>query len=131
MSSVNILECLNEIKNCEGFDRIPQRVLNDGAEILIHPLTILFEKMYTQKTILAQWLIAKVIPIHKKGPKNNIKNNRPISNLCSTSKIFEKLNLKRLLQIETLDNIDITGKHQHGFKKNTVPLLSSSNCNQW
>ena len=56
MSSPMILECLKEIKikNCEGFDRIPQRVLTDGAEILVTPLSILFEKIYTQKAIPAQ-----------------------------------------------------------------------------
>ena len=35
MSRATILECLKEIKieNCEGYGRIPQRVLVDGAEI--------------------------------------------------------------------------------------------------
>ena len=37
---------------------------------------------------------------------------------CSTTKIFEKLILKRLLELNTLHNIDLTGKHQHGFKRN-------------
>ena len=120
MSCDNILECLKDIKpkNCEGYDRIPQRILTDGAEILINPLKSLFDKIYTQKTIPEQWSIAKVIPIHKKGPKNNVENYRPIANLCSTSKVFEKLILKHLSKIEALQNTDITGKHQHGFKKN-------------
>ena len=101
MSSSMILECLKEIKikNCEDYDRIPQRVLADGAEILVAPLSILFDKIYKQKSIPAQWSISKVVPIHKKGSKNNIENYRPIANLCSTSKIFEKFILKRLLQI--------------------------------
>ena len=120
MLKENVLECLKDlkIKNCEGYDRIPQRVLADGAEILVNPLHKLFEKIYLQKCIPEQWSIAKVIPIHKKGPKNNIENYRPISNLCSTSKIFEKLILKHLLNISEKQKIDITGKHQHGFKKN-------------
>ena len=120
MSCANVLECLKEIKqkNCEGYDRIPQRILLDGAEILVTPLTILFGKIYNEKSIPEQWSIAKVIPIHKKGPKNNVENYRPIANLCSTSKIFEKLILKQLLKIESLQNVDITGKHQHGFKRN-------------
>jgi hypothetical protein len=120
MSCTNILDCLKEIKtkNCEGYDRIPQRILSDGAELLVFPLTTLFEKIYSQKNIPEQWSIAKVIPIHKKGPKNNVENYRPISNLCSTSKVFEKLILKQLQKIESIQNTDITGKHQHGFKRN-------------
>ena len=119
MTTKDIIECLRtiKIKNCEGYDRIPQRILVDGTDILTKPLKGLFEKIYNQKTIPAQWSIAKVIPIHKKGPKCNIENYRPISNLCSTSKIFEKLILRKLQSIELLNNVDLTGKQQHGFKK--------------
>ena len=74
MTSKDIAECLRsiKIKNCEGYDRIPQRVLVDGAEILIKPLVVLFQKIYNQKIIPAQWSIAKIVPIHKKGPKCDI-----------------------------------------------------------
>ena len=120
MSRTEILDVIASIKtkNCEGFDRIPQRVLVDGADVLIHPLTVLFSKIYTQKKLPEQWLISKIIPIHKKGPKNEIKNYRPIANLCSTSKIFERLILKRIQSIELESKIDLTGNQQHGFKKN-------------
>ena len=53
----------------------------------------------------------------QKGPKQNIENYRPIANLCSATKIFEKLILLRLQKLETLNNTDLTGKNQHGFKK--------------
>ena len=53
----------------------------------------------------------------QKGPKQNIENYRLIANLCSSSKIFEKLILKQIQKLETLNEIDITGKNQHGFKK--------------
>ena len=62
-------------------------------------------------------LIAKTIPVHKKGPKNDIENYRPIANLCSTTKIFEKLILKRIQEIQDDCKVDITNKNQHGFKK--------------
>ena len=69
MTSTDILECLKSIKNknCEGYDRIPQRILRDGANELIIPLTGLFQRIYTQKTIPEQWSISKVIPVHKKA----------------------------------------------------------------
>ena len=46
MSSADIRNCISSIKtkNCEGFDRIPQRILIDGASILLNPLSKLFEK---------------------------------------------------------------------------------------
>ncbi len=37
--------------------------------------------------------------------------------LCSISKFFEKLILKRLLNLQTLNNVDFIGTQQHGFKK--------------
>ena len=119
MSPSNVFECIKSIKvkNCEGHDRIPQRVLFDGADHLTAPLAELFSRIYTQNKIPQQWLIAKVNPIHKKGNKNDIENYRPISNLCSTSKIFEKLILRRVLEIEDENKADLTGVEQHGFKK--------------
>ena len=72
MTDADILECLKEIKikYCEGFDRIPQRILVDGANILICPLKELFRRIYFQNAIPEQWLISKIIPIHKKGKIN-------------------------------------------------------------
>ena len=61
-------------------------------------------------------LISKVCPIFKKGAKNEISNYCPISNLCSTSKVFEKLILERIKQIEKENGVDLTGVQQHGFK---------------
>ena len=55
-----------KIKNCEGHDYIPQWILLDWIDFLKNPLFTLFNKIYIQKIILEQWLISKVIPIHKK-----------------------------------------------------------------
>ena len=38
-----------KVKNSEGFDRIPQRILVDGANELKLPLSILFAKIYDKK----------------------------------------------------------------------------------
>ena len=90
MSPPEILECVKQlkIKNCEGYDQIPQRFLIDGIDILISPLSKLFSLVYRDKQIPEQWLIAKITPIHKKETKNNVENYRPVASLCSTSKIL-------------------------------------------
>ena len=107
-----------KIKNCEGYDRIPQRILVDGFQFLSKPLIVLFDEIYKTKSIPEQWLVAKIIPVLKKGNPSQISNYRPIANLCSTSKIFEKLILQRLHRIEEQNLIDLTNKSQHGFKRN-------------
>ena len=82
------------------------------------------------KKIPEQWRISKVIPLLKKGNLSKIENYRPIANLCSTSKIFEKLILMRLSQLESIKNLSFTGKSQYSFKKNhstaTIGLILQS-----
>ena len=75
MSSTDLKECIKniKIKNCEGYDRIPQRVIVDGFNTLKTPLEALFNKIYHQKTIPEQWLISKITPIHKKVLKHQSK----------------------------------------------------------
>ena len=120
MTPENVLNAIKSLKtkNCEGFDRIPVRILVDGIDHLTQILSYLFYLIYKHNKIPDQWRISKVIPLFKKGNPTKIENYRPISNLCSTSKIFEKLILMRLSQLENLQNISLTGKSQHGFKKN-------------
>jgi hypothetical protein len=96
---------------------MPLRILRDGATTPSKPLSVLFHKIYEKKEIPKQWKVSKVIPLHKKGKKEDIENYRPISNLCSITKVFKKLILLRLEEIEKENVIDLTGFEQHGFKK--------------
>ena len=127
MTPDKVLESMKglKVKNCEGCDLIPQRILADGIESLIDPYSKLFNRIYTQKTIPEQWKMAKITPVFKKGKKEEISNYRPISNLNSASKIFERLILIRINEIEQEMNVDLTGESQHGFKKNKSTTTAS------
>ena len=126
MQESDVETAINSLKNknCEGHDRIPVRILADGKLLLLKPLTQLFRKIYQTRQIPEQWLISKIIPIHKKGQTKNVENYRPIANLCSCSKIFEKLILQRIRKLEFDNKIDLTGKSQHGFKPNHSTLTA-------
>jgi len=68
-----------------------------------------------------EWKMAIVTPLHKAGPKDKVEQYRPISNLSSCSKLFERVILGRLINLGELD-----GEFKHGFKKNritTAPML--------
>jgi len=93
MTEDKVAECLNElkIKNSKGYARIPMRILKDGASILRNLLSALFGRIYKGKEIPKQWKVAKIIPLHKKGNKQDVANYRPISNLCLVSKVFQKM----------------------------------------
>ena len=120
MDPNSIRECILSIKvkNCEGYDSIPQRCLIDGVESLGTAFNGLFKRFYEQSAIPEQWLVSTTIPVFKNGgDRKDIKNYRPISNLCSSSKIFEKLILKRILDLQADHNVDLTGTNQHRFEK--------------
>ena len=48
MKREDLLKALREIsmKNLEGCDMIPQRILIEGIDVLFEPLVILFDKIY-------------------------------------------------------------------------------------
>ena len=114
-----VFQTMQSLKNkkCYGYDNIPLMVLKDGAQILAAPFTKLFEKIYQTGELPDQWKISRTVPLYKKGNKNNLDSYRPISNLCSASKIFERMMLNRLIDIEDTQNVDLTNIMQHGFKK--------------
>jgi hypothetical protein len=98
-------------------------VLVSGVDVLLDPLHGLFKLIYETKSIPDQWKVAKTVPIFKiKGDLNNIQNYRPIAILCSSSKIFEKLVLKRINEIQSENETDISGENQHGLNKKGAPL---------
>ena len=109
MTKSDVKECssLLKSKGCEVYDRIPVCALYDSRDVILDPLSALFEKT---KKIPNQWKVAKIIPIFKKGSKTCIEIDRPIANLCSASKIFEKLILKQIQYLESKNKLDLTGK---------------------
>ena len=86
----------------------------------------MFQKIYATGLIPEQWKVSKIIPIFKKGDKTKIENYRPIANLCSTSKTFEKLILKQIHYLESKNKLDLTGKQQHGFKRSKSTATAGS-----
>ena len=112
-------------KSSYGSDNIPVKVLRDAHEILVKPYHRLLNKIYNQNIIPEQWKTSRILPLHKKGKKNLIENYRPISNLCAGSKVFERLILMRILEIEEQTGSSLTGNNQHGFKKERSTITAS------
>ena len=56
MTKLEVYEAMKTLKNKsgEGYDRIPQRILLDGADILVNPMSELFSRIYNQKSIPEQ-----------------------------------------------------------------------------
>ena len=65
-------------------------------------------------TFITEWKSAKVIPLHKKGDVNDVKNYRPISVLSAASKIVERIVHKQFY--DYLLKHSILSKAQFGFR---------------
>ena len=72
-----------------------------------------------------QWRIGRTIPLYKKGDKTVGENYRPITNLCSLAKLFERAILSKLQEIEADQLVDLTGVNQHGFKKGRSTITAA------
>ena len=94
-----------------GPDGIHGMVLKNCAIGLAVPLSKLFYMSYNTGTIPEEWKFANVVPVFKKGSKNDVKNYRPISLTCLVSKVFEKIVRDRIMEICK----DKLCSNQHGF----------------
>ena len=104
-------------KSSSGIDEIPSKLLKCFNKKVVLALSYIFNLSFKQGKFIECFKIAKVIPIHKSGPKNDIINYKPISMLSSLSKVLEKLVYNRLYAFFTTHNILFEA--QFGFRKNS------------
>ena len=82
-----VLACL--APKVPGLDRISQKFLKDGAEILVLPLCNFVSLSIKQSLFLDQCKISKLKLLFYKGSKSDPKNYWAISQLPVVSKIIE------------------------------------------
>jgi len=111
-----LLSKINSNK-ANGPDKIHGKILKNCSASLAYPLSILFNVSYNTGNIPREWKLANVVPIHKKGPKENIENYRPISLTSLVMKTFERLLKDKILLLTS----EYLNGHQHGF-------LSKKSC---
>ena len=103
----------NKLKGskCCGPDSLPSFILKACKDILVKPLTHIFNQCLQKGYFPTKWKLSRVSPIFKKGDKTVGENYRPISILCATSKIFELLLYNRIYS----DVKCQISPFQHGF----------------
>jgi len=101
-------------KKSSGLDGLSGFFIKLFVDTIAPYLTIMFNKLITNRSIPDLWKIAKIVPVHKKGPRTEVSNFRPVSNLLTIAKIYELCLLSR---IEKLDQDQLHGMSQHGFRK--------------
>ena len=114
-----IRKLLSNINSNKAFgpDGIHGKILKNCAVSLAYPLSKLFRLSYNNGCIPKEWKVAHVVPLLKKGSKENIENYRPISLTSLIMKTFERI-LKDEILFRTNHLLD---NRQHGF-------LSKKSC---
>ena len=74
-----------------GHDGFSIRMIQLSCDSIAKPLHLIFKNCIETSTFPAEWKKGNIIPIHKKGSKQEITNYRPISLLPIFSKIFERI----------------------------------------
>ena len=111
-------------KNSFGTDEVPSSILKTTPDNVLFALTHVYNLSLINGDFISGFETAKVVPSHKKGNVTNVSNYRPISLLCSMSKILEKLVYNRVISF--LNKQNFFYKYQFGFKKNYSTLHAIS-----
>lgn len=117
VSPIEVRDALESLRNSKAKDAYELNVahLKIVKNILISPLTKLFNQCIQEHVFPDCLKFANVIPLYKKGDIDDPTNYRPISLLPVLSKIFEKLLLKQLVTYLHVNNI--LSSKQFGFSK--------------
>ncbi|GAB0181703.1 mitochondrial enolase superfamily member 1 [Grus japonensis] len=98
-----------------GPDGINPKVLRELAEVLTEPLYIIYQQSWLTGEIPVDWKLANVMPIHKKGQKEDPENYRPVSLTSVPGKVMEQIILSAITW-HVQDN-RVIRPSQHGFTK--------------
>ncbi|KFV90098.1 hypothetical protein N327_01950, partial [Fulmarus glacialis] len=80
-------------------DEIHPRVLRELAEVLTKPLSILYQQSWLTREVPVDWRLANVMPIYKKGRKEDPGNYRPVSLTSVPGKVMEQIALSAITQL--------------------------------
>ena len=78
-----------DINKTHGHDEVSIRMLKLCDKSIVKPLSIIFNNCKLKKTFPNLWKKSNVVPIHKKGEKDVIKNYRPVSLLTIFGKFLK------------------------------------------
>ena len=119
---MNFCDVLQNLKlgKVSDHDLISHNMLKITAKSVCQPLALLFNMSLEFHVYPSVWKSAIVLPLFKKGNRNEISNYRPVSLLSTVGKVFERVVFKHMYNF--LRDNDLFYKNQSGFlpKHSTV-----------
>lgn len=110
------------INKSPGPDGFYPAHLKNLKDILVKPLTKLFNKSLQEGIVPHDFKLANITPIFKKGDRKLPNNYRPISLTSIIGKIFEAILTNRL--VAYLEDHGLLKNSQHGFRRNRSCLTN-------
>ena len=121
LQPVDVKEVLKVLQNLKpktscGLDGISSEVIKMCKEEMAGPLTIIVNRSICSGVFPADYKVAKVCPILKKGDPLQTKNYRPVALLSAAGMVLEKIVAD---QVEShFESEGLLGNFQFGFRKN-------------
>ncbi|KFP65496.1 hypothetical protein N322_09181, partial [Cariama cristata] len=95
---VSDLLCQLDSNKSMGPDEIHPRVMRELAKELAKPLASIYQESWLTGEVPANWKLANVTPIYRKGRKDNPGNYRPVSLTSVPGKVMEQIILNAITQ---------------------------------
>ena len=116
VTETEVTNLINSLKSsAPGFDSISSSILKLVLPSICSPLTHICNLSLQEGTVPDEMKKAYVLPLFKSGDPEILNNYRPVSVLCSLSKVFEKVMYNRV--IDYLNKYKMLVSNQFGFRK--------------
>ena len=103
-----------DLNKAHDHDMLSIQMIKICGNSIYKPLSIIFKDCLNEGKLPHGWKKANVVPVHKKGNKQILKNYRTISLLPICSKIFESLIYNEMFTFLTENNL--ISPNQSGFR---------------
>ena len=122
MTSLEIESLIAQLKlgKAPGADLIPAEAIKNNSDFWVPTLASLFTGIDTYGYIPEDWGLSIIVPIYKKGGKDDPTNYRPISLLNTISKLYAR-HLQWKLE-EWLRQENILADEQAGFREGRTTI---------
>jgi len=119
----DVLEILKNMRTDKspGPDGIYPRLLREARHEIAAPLAMIFASSLSTGVIPDDWRVANVVPLFKKGNRDNPGNYRPVSLTSVVGKLLERILRDRIY--EYLEKHNLIRDSQQGFMRGIKSIL--------